>query len=445
MRSAPQGLDPVPQTPSTDELRRTARYEIRNRLRTLAHAGLTQPSPSVGKCGLPLTKGVGVRHRAESGGFRGIQHCGSVWTCPNCAARIGAHRAQELAAGIDAHLANDGGVVMVTVTVRHKATDSLKKVRRAVVSAWSAATSGCVWKDHREMIGLVGYTRSAEVTHGENGWHLHFHVLWFLDRPFSADTAEGIRVAATAMFDRWAAAAVREGLKRPKQSIGLNVTPAIISNPEDPEDRALVAEQNADYNTKAASDAEELVDVIVKARTAGTKLATEAIRADMKSGRNGNRTPWQLLAGLLTEGVIDEEDLETWNEYERDIKGLRQMVWSRNLRDYFRELQADIAETEQSDEEIVNTEEDEGETIGVIHSGDYLRTLRSNPEIIAAIATAAGDPSVVSARSAVAALCHKHGLRFTTDRREIEAFEAQLRRHWRELGKRNRKRRGDDD
>ena len=56
--------------------------------------------------------------------------------------------------------------------------------------AWQRVTSGSSWQEDCERFGgLLGWARAVEVTDGDNGWHVHLHVLLCFREQVSADLA----------------------------------------------------------------------------------------------------------------------------------------------------------------------------------------------------------------------------------------------------------------
>ena len=109
--------------------------------------------------------------------YSGLRVCARVWTCPCCAAKISERRAQELAAAITQARTLDLHVSLLTVTVPHVRQDALHDLIQRLGVAWRYFSSDRRSKTLRAEIGLVGTIRNIEVTHGENGWHPHFHCL----------------------------------------------------------------------------------------------------------------------------------------------------------------------------------------------------------------------------------------------------------------------------
>jgi hypothetical protein len=178
----------------------------------------------------------------------------------------------------------------------------------------------------RDRVGVAGTIRSVEVTHGKNGWHPHAHALFFL-----AGDADGRRIVPLTLYlrDRWATWITGQGYRVPHESRGVDV--------------------------QLCSSAAEAGAYIAKTQD-GAAVGNELARADMKQGRDGSRTPFQILDDFRWTGNV--EDLALWHEYEAATKGHQAITWSKGLKER-------LAVIEQTDEEIA-AEEVGGEDIAVI-------------------------------------------------------------------------------
>ena len=106
----------------------------------------------------------------------GLQTCGSVWTCPVCAAKIAERRRVELLDAMEMHKAQGGAVSLLTLTTPHQRGDNL-----AVLLAQQGKALVGFLKDRAVVavfaeMGWIGQVRALEVTHGRrsdrnNGWH----------------------------------------------------------------------------------------------------------------------------------------------------------------------------------------------------------------------------------------------------------------------------------
>ena len=259
-------------------------------------------------------------------GFGGLHTCGSLWVCPVCSAKITVRRAQELEQVLDWNARRGGSTALATFTVRHNRGHSLDELWNiAIRKGWRSMTENRAWKEGRKYLGIDHYIRATEVTHGANGWHVHLHVLLFFDRPVSE---EMVRAFQASLYDLWSAALDRFGFEA-SQEHGVDVRLA-----------------------EAKSHLEALGKYM-------SKLVFEASGGRFKKGREGGRTPFEILADFISTGL--EADAILWWEYEKISKGKRQLTWSRGLK-------AAAGLTEVTDEEIAKEEIDGDQMITMPNS-----------------------------------------------------------------------------
>lgn len=232
--------------------------------------------------------------------MKGVQRCGLAHLCPVCSTRIRIGRAAELAEAVRHHQAAGGGVAFLTLTVPHTRADRLSELLDGLPLAFRRVLSGREAVRMRERFAW-GSVRVLELTHGENGWHAHYHAALFLSAPLTADDESELREW---WHGRWADACTRQGLRRPSKEHGVRLE-AVGG------DGGAVAT----YLSKVG-------------RAAEMGLAAEVARGDAKQGR-GSLALWQL-AALAVEGDRDARAL--WAEYEQAIKGRRLFSWSKGLR-----------------------------------------------------------------------------------------------------------------
>ena len=293
-------------------------------------------------CGItPIGRGVTMRRsKTPDGGtvagYAGLLTCGSVWLCPVCSAKIARRRKQELERVICAAVLLGAHVSLLTLTVRHRKSDDLTALWSVISYAWNATMSGAGSAEFKQQLGLIGWVKTVELTHGPNGWHVHLHVVVISERDprmtYISRTKRGKLIGAMSddwIADRWGRALARKGFDFVKDRGGLDW-------------RAAEAGREAelsDYVTKTG-----LPSVAKRAAKTLGGLAKEATLGALKKARTDHRTPFQILADLIMFG--DAEDLALWEEYEAASHGRRQMSWSAGLRDW-----ADLGE-EETDEQI---------------------------------------------------------------------------------------------
>jgi hypothetical protein len=287
----------------------------------------------VRKCGrVPVTEGgrVTIRDNAGVAHYAGLATCGSIWACPVCSAKIRNVRALEISTGA-AHWDMAGNAVyMLTLTMPHDYGLPLAKLIPAIADGFRSIIAGRAWVRLRKDVGIVGTIRSMEVTHGANGWHPHLHVLVFFDgRP----DAEGLAAFALHVRRQWGRHITKAGFRAPNNH-GVNI-----------------------QLCESAAEAGQYIAKTQDGRSAGNEIA----RGDMKQGRSGSRTPFEILDDFRWTG--DAGDRQLWHEYERATRGRQAITWSKGLRAFLE------VEVEESDEELAAAE------VG----GDEIATI-SNPQ-----------------------------------------------------------------
>jgi hypothetical protein len=272
------------------------------------------------KCGrLPIGDGVSVVDNGGVSHYRGLASCGSIWACPVCSAKIRNARAQEIAdAAANWHRAGNS-VLMVTFTAPHDLGMPLADLLPVIAKSFSAVIAGRPWLRLKQRVPVVGTIRSVEITHGPHGWHPHLHVLVFIEG--QADAAQlaalGIHVRS-----KWRKFIVKAGYRAPSELHGVKI----------------------DVCTSAA-EAGLYIAKTQDGRSPGNELA----RADLKSGKAGHCTPFELLGEVADTG--DLAVLPLWLEYERATRGHQCITWSKGLRRLLLGV-----EPERSDEEVAAEE-----------------------------------------------------------------------------------------
>ena len=316
---------------SSNNVRRNLRYGRRGSVARLANwsfkdTGLKSDFDGVGFCGRALGGIVSIRSDGEKCWPTGVAQCGLVHVCPVCCAKIKARRAVEIERLCDAHALVGGSFSMLTATVRHDRSQSLRLVRSAVSSSWRKVQRLKSWADLRSC--LVGQVVAPEVTFGENGWHPHLHVLLFARAGVSEDE---LRSCVDSFRGDW--------LRLVNECLGKS--PSV--------ERAVHLLQFGSDSTSAV---------------AGylSKVAKELTAGDLKSGRD----PFALLDGVA-EG--DAKSIAMWFEYAGAMKGTRSVAFSAGLREAYA---VELFE----DEEVVELDEGVGVEVCVIAAEAWNRGLR---------------------------------------------------------------------
>jgi hypothetical protein len=302
---------------STGELKIAAKNEIdlrkeRFRLQSAAHRLVMRDNirHRVGFCHMGLGFGqhhVEIRKRGERANFHKLAVCGNAWVCPVCRSKIAEHRAQEIREAFTLAKEKNLHITMVTLTTRHGMGDSAESLLSGISEAMRCVTAHRDYKTERDRLGVVGYIRSLEVTHGYNGWHPHFHVIYFSKKPLP-------RKFQRVVFGEWKRSIKAQGLPVPNFEYGIRVNDG---------------SKAGEYINKLGDDG-ELLQRRDGQGAVTWDMADEASKANLKKGRNGNRKPHQILQDA-SEGC--EKSGLLFREYALAFHGRSMIQFSRFLRD----------------------------------------------------------------------------------------------------------------
>lgn len=263
--------------------------------------------------------------------YSGLQTCSSVWACPVCAAKISERRRSELLHAMDKHQSAGGYVYLLTLTNPHDRTDSLGLMLKAQACAMSrlngTKAAQKLWAD----IGCIGTVRAWEVTHGQNGWHPHFHILLFVQSSLDLDYYKA------RFFAVWFNCCRLAGLPEPSFSHGVRL----------------------DDGSKASN-------YVAKGMWG---LDREMTKGHMKKAKNGGFSPFDLLRNYLYDR--DKQSAALFIEYFKAFKGKRQLVWSKGLKSQF-------LVQELNDSEVAARVDDDAFLLGRINIDEWRLIRRFN-------------------------------------------------------------------
>ena len=208
--------------------------------------------------------------------------CQHIWSCPTCSLLKRAKFAERLCRAMK----NAGGRwQMITVTLRHKKAMPLAETRKVLSDCWRRTRQGGavqrVWERN-----VQASARVLEVTHGQNGWHPHMHVLLHGQGWHTWDRLE--------LADRWRRIVVQRcgGDMAPSAERGIRWSGSIDATSES---------ERGQYLAKV-----------------GLEIASIG-----KLGRGGSRNPWQIAEAAAG---ADGASLALWREYVGATRGVR-MFW----------------------------------------------------------------------------------------------------------------------
>ncbi|MFF6976041.1 MULTISPECIES: hypothetical protein [Streptomyces] len=198
-----------------------------------------------------------------------------------------------------------------------------------------------VWQNgFRDRWGIVGTTRTIEITYGANGWHSHAHVLIWTEDPATEARAEAIEEE---LYARWAKRCKAVGLPTPARG-------------EIREKDGKRVRKGVDVTPVTIEKAGPLAKYVVKLQEGGA-LAMEMTRYDLKVARGEKGMTALELAAIAAAG--NGQAIELWREYEFATRGIQCLTWSQGLRERLAHLvELDEREDDQiPDEETAETPE----------------------------------------------------------------------------------------
>lgn len=194
-----------------------------------------------------------------------------------------------------AWLARGGGVEFVTFTVPHGVGDDLGELFDLVADGWRKGLLSGRWaQEVRASWKIPAWVRTIEVTYGANGWHPHIHALLFTAKPW---TGRQRAMRGARMFDRWA---------------------TYVRNA-----RGVECSRQAFRIVGGRAGAGQYMAKLQEGSR--WSLGTEFTRGDLKTGRGGSCTPFELI-GPAHDG--EAWALRRWWEWEEVTRGRRCMSWS---------------------------------------------------------------------------------------------------------------------
>lgn len=280
--------------------------------------------------------GVGVHLATEqkSAFYSGLVTCGSVWSCPVCAAKVQERRREEIAAAIDWAYTSRLQPVMVTLTFPHRSWHSLRELLDRQADALQKLRNGAPWGRVKAWAGYRGLIRALELTHGVNGWHPHTHEIWLVRAGLDAQELRDKVLA------RWQSVCVRAGLL-------------------DPNDQAQIEAFKAHaVDVKGNCSASDYLAKQDDSRHWGADR--ELAKASTKAGKAKGVHPFGFLATART----DRAAARLFVDYSLAMRGKRQLFWSPGLKDL-------IGLREISDEQLAEEQREAADELGRLDAEDW--------------------------------------------------------------------------
>lgn len=267
--------------------------------------------------------------------YAGLQSCDRP-SCIHCAEARAMEDKKYLEAIRACHLRAGGSIIMMTLTNSHYAELALstqingQKVAVNKLNQWLSKTHF-----FDEFGGKAGAVRAWEKTYGKNGWHPHFHFLYYLNDDLIERDDDGaalaeqptLRVIRNSISEQWIKICKKAGLPAPDYEIGVDIRDGTHASSY----VGKYGDEIITMNGGWGSDEE-----MSKAHLKVAKKAPESL-ADALKGDKG-LTPWQLLE-LAHNG--DKKAGDLYIEYAYAIFGTAQLYWYPNTKNLY-DLDAEI-------------------------------------------------------------------------------------------------------
>ncbi|GGY21255.1 hypothetical protein GCM10007386_57560 [Pseudoduganella dura] len=271
--------------------------------------------------------------------------CGSVWTCPTCAAKISERRKLEIQRATTAFKAAGGALYMLTFTFSHSRHDDLAGLLGRFSKARTYMREQRAFKELKEEMGFVGDMRALEITYGDaNGWHPHEHDLWLTTTPLTR--VKSRKLVAT-LFELWVKACAKAGLALPNRKRGVDL--------------------------KEMDSADEYLAKFGRESTWGT--AAELTKQHIKKGKAGRSTSFDLLR-MYEAG--DKRAGQLFIQFASAFFGKQQIRWSKGLKAMF-------GVQEITDEELAKEEAEDSAIVTEIRGDEWAAVLHQPYDVRSAI------------------------------------------------------------
>ena len=247
--------------------------------------------------------------------YKGLAICGNVWTCPLCASKIQERRRQEVALLAVYAATINRQTFMASYTFPHRVDQPLSMLLRLQQAAIKHLRGSRAYMQLMTQAECVGRVRALELTHGDNGWHPHTHELLLLGHHVSPDDLQ------SDLAHLWLKACRSVGLFLPER-----------------DDVAAFLRHSVDVRAGDEGAAAYIAKMDDQTKWG---ISHELTKSSSKQGRRSGRHPFHL--------AMEPSTSHLFVEYVHAMKGQRQLVWSRGLKNL-------VGLRDKSDEEIAEEE-----------------------------------------------------------------------------------------
>ena len=137
-------------------------------------------NPRVIQCGTYYSK--------ERGYFRYRIKCGNIKECPRCRERTLDFKRHQMLKTQEECLSNGGSLFIITGTMTHKKTDSLRYLQNKLRTAVSKLKNQKGWRKFQKQTSHPTRTVYETTYSEENGYHPHVHMMFHADNQIITKT-----------------------------------------------------------------------------------------------------------------------------------------------------------------------------------------------------------------------------------------------------------------
>lgn len=276
---------------------------------------------------------VYVSSNGEDSAFYGLTTCKNTWSCPICSVREMSKHANDISCAIDAlDYWHHQSAAMITLTILHVKYMTAEDVEWILRKTWKDFTihgNGKQKANPKDVFASFCRTfnsthriRVGEATHGKNGFHFHYHCLFW----FPSHRLQEIKQWEEQLETRWNALAKKNTLKLWAKKY-----------PEGVKNGANEAKVNKIYEH---ADCKGSHGLYISKDEKGNVIKQESSHyicgwgADkeltgnfqQKASQMGHRTPHQILEDFAKTG--DMEDAYLYLEFAKATKGKTRINFS---------------------------------------------------------------------------------------------------------------------
>lgn len=266
----------------------------------------------------------------------GLQTCQKTHGCPHCAEVKAAQDKKELEAMRACHLRAGGSIIMVSLTNSHHyglALGDLVKAQKVAVDKLNQFISKSEF--FAEFGGRSGTVKAWEKTYGKNGWHPHFHFLYYMNKDLLEYDENGdaleyqptLNIIRNSLSEEWIRVCKSAGLPPPDDVHGVDVRDGTHAS-------KYVGKWGDDIITMSNKWGSS--DEIAKSHLKTDGKVPESLEAALELDKG--LTPWQLLE-LAHNG--DQKASELFIEYMYATFNTRQVYWYGNTKKIY-DLEVEI-------------------------------------------------------------------------------------------------------